>query len=229
MIRFYLFIYNGSCADDEGMSQSSQMRLTCELSAWIGESGRCQWCNKALVAKSGKRAFCSSNCAKTFEKNHLWNLARRAAKRRAKYKCVRPGCLDDTGYIEVNHINPLVGQGYGQSCFHHEVNLEALCKPHHQIETNRQREERKEDGIRNKEFNELLKKEEYVKEFRLELLSANPGVHETPELDDYEEDAKELLSEEDESDDDNLKYLVEDDFIEVTPEPVRLGPKRPYR
>lgn len=210
------------------MSQSSEMRLACELSGWIGEPGRCQWCNKSLSTKNGRRAFCSSACAKTFEKNHLWNLARRGAKRRAKYKCVRPGCTDDTGYIEVNHITPLVGQGYGQSCFHHEGNLEALCKPHHQIETNRQREERKEENAKEKDLQTLLKKEEYVKDFRLDLLSAKPGIMiETPELEDYEEDS-EVFPDEGEEHDGDEKYIKEDDFIEVVPEPIRLGPKRPY-
>lgn len=125
------------------MSFLSEIRLACVLSAWTGEVGHCQWCNKALTQKGRRRAFCSSQCYRVFDKNHDWTLARRNARKRAGHKCVREGCTDDTDYIEVNHIIPLVGQGYGPSCFHHEGNLEAICKPHHQIETNRQRDERK--------------------------------------------------------------------------------------
>lgn len=206
------------------MSFLSELRLSCELSAWIGEVGRCQWCNNTLPAKGGRRAFCSSACTKTFEKNHIWALARRGAKKRAKYRCIRPGCEDDTGYIEVNHITPLVGQGYGPSCFHHEANLEAICKPHHQIETNRQRDERKVEKEKEKDFQALMQKEEIVKGFRLDLLSGNQTV-ELPELEEYEEDSDEIIDEGDEHDLDE-KYKLEEEFVEVIP--VRVGPKRPF-
>jgi 5-methylcytosine-specific restriction endonuclease McrA len=123
------------------------MRIACTLSAWVGEPGRCQWCNKDLSGQSRRKVWCSNECAKNFECNHIWGIARHRARRRAKYQCVRPNCTNDQTELEVNHIIPLVGIGYGPSCFHHEDNIEVLCKPHHQIETNRQREERKADKL----------------------------------------------------------------------------------
>lgn len=120
------------------------MRIDCNLSEWRGEDGRCQWCNKSLAGQSRRKVWCSKECGQAFETNHIWNIARHKARRRAGYKCTRENCPHPKEDLEVNHIIPLVGAGYGPSCFHHSANLEVLCKPHHQVETNRQRTERKE-------------------------------------------------------------------------------------
>lgn len=42
--------------------------------------------------------------------------------------------------LEVNHIAPRRGRGYGPGCHHHLDNLETLCKPCHVAVTNLQRE-----------------------------------------------------------------------------------------
>lgn len=121
-----------------------QMRIDCTLSEWKGAEGRCQWCNKSLAGQSRRKVWCSKECGQAFESNHIWNIARHKSRKRAGYKCSRESCPNPKENLEVNHINPLVGAGYGPSCFHHASNLEVLCKVHHQVETNRQRNERKE-------------------------------------------------------------------------------------
>lgn len=46
-------------------------------------------------------------------------------------------------HLEVNHIVPRVGQGYGFGCHNHLDNLETLCHPCHVAETTRQGAERR--------------------------------------------------------------------------------------
>ena len=50
-----------------------------------------------------------------------------------------------TERLEVNHIEPRVGRGYGFGCHNHLSNLETLCHPCHVIETRRQAAERRGD------------------------------------------------------------------------------------
>lgn len=115
-----------------------QLRLTCPLSAWTGEPGRCQWCNKAMP--QGRRTvYCSDKCRRAFEREHFWPRARATARRRGARTCIN-GC---EGRIEVNHIEPLVGAGYGPSCSHHQTNLELLCTTCHREVTSQQRSQRK--------------------------------------------------------------------------------------
>lgn len=40
--------------------------------------------------------------------------------------------------LEVNHMQPRFGHGYGAGCHHHLTGLETLCRPHHQEATNEQ-------------------------------------------------------------------------------------------
>lgn len=47
-------------------------------------------------------------------------------------------------WLEVNHIKPRNGGGYGWGCAHHQSNLETLCHPCHVAETNRQASERRD-------------------------------------------------------------------------------------
>lgn len=46
-------------------------------------------------------------------------------------------------HLEVNHIVPREGRGYGWGCHHHLSNLETLCHPCHVAETTRQGTERR--------------------------------------------------------------------------------------
>jgi 5-methylcytosine-specific restriction endonuclease McrA len=78
-------------------------------------------------------------------------LARRAAKRRDRYRCTRCGHkppprshpkykrLRKTDRLEVNHIRQARGAHRALSCLHHLENLETLCLACHQAETRRQR------------------------------------------------------------------------------------------
>ncbi len=76
-------------------------------------------------------------------RNHRWKLARKAALKRDGGKCVKCGASGVP--LEVNHISPLVGRGYGASCYQHLDNLESCCKPCHQKITNEQRKARKNE------------------------------------------------------------------------------------
>ncbi len=122
-------------------SAAARLRLACALSAWLGEPGRCGWCNGPLMPPR-RTAWCSERCRRAFARNHTWTLARAAARRRAGYSCSRPGCDGGRRELEVNHIDPRNGAGYGDSCAHHADNLEALCHPHHVEITNVQRLQR---------------------------------------------------------------------------------------
>ena len=115
-----------------------QVKRACQMSLWDGTEGRCHWCGSELPAR--RRSWCSSACQRLFEDNHVWSLARRRKRRRAKYRCETCGSRE---HLEVNHIVPVVGAGYALSCHHHLDNLELLCRACHVQVTNRQREERK--------------------------------------------------------------------------------------
>ena len=112
-------------------------RITCVLSSWTGEIGRCHWCNELITGKR-RRTWCSDACGRAWQREHIWRFARSAAKRRAKYRCSTPGCTAERRYCEVNHISPLNGIGYGPGCHHHSQpdleghgGLEVLCRAHH--------------------------------------------------------------------------------------------------
>jgi hypothetical protein len=75
---------------------------------------------------------------RAWQRNHVWRFARSAARRRAKYRCERPGCAAERRDCEVNHRAPRNGGGYGVGCHHHlasdargEGGLEVLCRAHH--------------------------------------------------------------------------------------------------
>jgi 5-methylcytosine-specific restriction endonuclease McrA len=123
------------------LTATERLRIKCTLSVWTGEAGACQWCAAGLVAGGRRKTWCSDKCRRAWERNHIWRRARAAARRRGKYECARCGLHKTEADIEVNHIVPVVGAGYGMSCSHHSSNLEVLCHDCHVAETNRQRKD----------------------------------------------------------------------------------------
>ncbi|HTZ54429.1 MAG TPA: hypothetical protein VMB20_05150 [Candidatus Acidoferrum sp.] len=95
--------------------------------------------------------WCSDRCSERFWSNHWWTLARRAAKKRDKYRCTRCGHeppkrshpnykrLRKTDRLEVNHIAQARGAHRVLSCLHHLANLETLCLDCHHATTAGQR------------------------------------------------------------------------------------------
>jgi hypothetical protein len=134
----------GESVDPHELSALERERITCSLSTWRGESGRCQWCND-IIDSPRRRTWCSNICARAWQRNHIWRFARSAAKRRAKYFCERPGCTAARRDCEVNHRTARDGGGYGPGCHHHlspDQNglggLEVLCRAHHREVTTAQ-------------------------------------------------------------------------------------------
>ena len=112
-------------------------RVTCPLSKWMGEPGRCQWCNEPLD-RTRRRTWCSEKCGRAWQREHVWRFARSSAKRRAKYRCIRSECTAARRDCEVNHLEPRDGKGYAPGCHHHLLpdltgrgGLEVLCHEHH--------------------------------------------------------------------------------------------------
>ena len=135
-------------APDGEMSPLERERITCALSAWRGDPGRCQWCNTEIDSPR-RRTWCSNTCGRAWQRHHIWRFARAAAKRRAKYYCQRPGCTAQRRDCEVNHKAARNGGGYGPGCHHHldpDQNglggLEVLCRAHHREITTAQAKER---------------------------------------------------------------------------------------
>jgi len=121
--------------------------------------GGCAWCAAPRPPK--RRTWCGTRCANAFWKNHWWSLARREAKRRDKYRCVRCGraaprrpsaaafasrgeylashrawrAARRTERLEVNHREPCRGAHGVLSCAHHLANLETLCASCHKAHT----------------------------------------------------------------------------------------------
>ena len=110
------------------MTKSAALVALCTLAQ--PNAGACSWC--AAPLPKGRRMWCRDRCAAAFWKNHWWSRARRAAKRRDKYACVRCG---GGRPIEVNHIVPCLGAHGTLSCAHHLENLETLCVPCHRVHT----------------------------------------------------------------------------------------------
>ena len=127
----------------------TEQRIACPLSLWSGKVGCCQWCGNTLPS-ARRKTWCSDTCRRVWERNHVWRKAVVYARRRAKYRCSRPTCSAEKFDVEINHITPRVGQGYGVGCHNHqnpdaqgEGGLEALCHKHHVEVTNLQRAARK--------------------------------------------------------------------------------------
>lgn len=118
--------------------------LLCAASKWAGSDQRCRWCDGILPPN--RKRWCSDRCVNTYGKNHWWTDARKAARRRDKYRCVRCGAnkhgrlADGTERpaelrgLNVHHIAAAKGTHHRTHCSHHLANLETLCKVCHRVE-----------------------------------------------------------------------------------------------
>lgn len=97
----------------------------------------CGRCGTRLIGR--RTRWCSKACHLAHVANHRWTQARSAAKRRDRLRCVQ---CSSTVRLEVNHIVPRVGAGYGWGCWNHLSNLETLCHDCHVPVTRAQREAR---------------------------------------------------------------------------------------
>lgn len=112
----------------------------CPLIPKLSEKfGFCDLASCAKPLPRRRRRWCSDACANAYTDaiygQHDWNLARHKAYLRDQ-KCVTCG---STEKLEVNHIVPRNGAGYGRGCHHHLENLETLCHSCHVKVTNEQR------------------------------------------------------------------------------------------
>lgn len=115
----------------------------CSVVPYALEDGRCDLCGHWLVGR--QKRWCGKKCALAYRRQHSWTHARTAARRRDGYRCRHCGTGRENPecHLEVNHIMPLNGKGYGWSCAHHLENLEVLCRACHRKVTAKQRAERK--------------------------------------------------------------------------------------
>lgn len=95
---------------------------------------KCDWCGSALVGR--RRRWCSDPCSRKWYTNHIYSWARKSAKRRDRWRCVKCGSKNK---LEVNHIKPCLGKHGKKGCWHHIDNLETLCHECHVQVTNEQR------------------------------------------------------------------------------------------
>lgn len=115
----------------------SDAESACPLAS-PGGPGACRWCGKPLPGR--RTAWCSNACSLAYGKNHWWPTARRAARRRDKYRCrVCERRRADGIRLEVNHIVQALGTHAQVSCAHHLSNLETLCNHCHAEITRAQR------------------------------------------------------------------------------------------
>lgn len=142
----------------KSLVKSKSLLAECSLAARSMENV-CAWCAASLPPR--RRSWCSDRCGDAFWTNHWWSLARRATKRRDKYRCKRCGTrapkrpakasyrtqfaynaavrawrkAKRVGRLEVNHIVPCAGKHGELSCAHHLENLETLCAGCHKEHT----------------------------------------------------------------------------------------------
>lgn len=108
----------------------------CALLPYDAVAGVCAACGKRLAGRQTR--WCGPVCRAVYPENHYWQFARRAARKRDHYGCVRCGTMNIDA-PEVNHRIPRNGRGYGVGCHNHLDNLETLCHEHHLRVTRAQR------------------------------------------------------------------------------------------
>jgi hypothetical protein len=118
------------------------MADTCSLLPYAAIDGRCDLCGTTLTGR--QKRWHSKGCQTEWMRNHKWSWARKERKRIDRYCCTWVRC-DEREHLEVNHIDPRVGRGYGFGCWNHQENLETLCHTHHVMVTALQRALRKQD------------------------------------------------------------------------------------
>jgi 5-methylcytosine-specific restriction endonuclease McrA len=130
--------------------------MTCSLLRYADTPDVCAACGTILT--DGQLRWCSADCRRFYDRNHYWPNARAAALQRDEFSCIKCHFTGDDDYVlytrarllkghednwlEVNHIAPRVGQGYGMGCHNHQSNLETLCHACHVKVTRRQRVQR---------------------------------------------------------------------------------------
>ncbi|AMS03558.1 HNH endonuclease [Gordonia phage Guacamole] len=113
-------------------------RAKCPWLPYETQPGVCDRCGTALTGR--RKRWCSDACMYEWRGEHDWTAAREKAKRRDGRRCVKCG---STRALEVNHIVPRVGRGYGFGCHNHQSNLETLCHDCHLVVTKQQAAERR--------------------------------------------------------------------------------------
>jgi 5-methylcytosine-specific restriction endonuclease McrA len=114
--------------------------------------GVCDACGTTLTGR--KKRWCSDTCQYAYRAQHDWGAARHKAKQRDNNTCTNCGAVghydwrnpDATVRLEVNHIEPRVGKGYGFGCHNHQTNLETLCHPCHVEVTKQQAANRRAES-----------------------------------------------------------------------------------
>lgn len=122
--------------------------------------GECAGCGGDLPRRpngaiSHQRVWCSDACVRRWQLDHDWQMARAEALRRADHSsgwrwvenddgstgwgidpdgsrgalCARCGARSNV--VEVDHVVPREGRGYRSGCWHHQSNLQVLCRPCH--------------------------------------------------------------------------------------------------
>lgn len=112
----------------------------CETAYGDRGDGRCAWCGDLLPPRRAR--WCSAACSHLYSINHVWSAARRHALAQAGYSCEECGATELEAQIEVHHFTaPVTGRRkYGHGCWHHQTNLEVLCKDCHDQETRIERQ-----------------------------------------------------------------------------------------
>lgn len=131
-------------------SQYLRDHSTCPHLPYEDQPGVCDRCGATLTGR--QRRWCSDRCQFEWRREHDWGSARSAAVERDDHTCRHCGARERYDWrnpaeavrLEVNHIDPREGRGYGFGCHNHLDNLETLCTPCHRTVTNAQAAERRE-------------------------------------------------------------------------------------
>lgn len=109
-------------------SQYLRDHSTCPHLPYEGQPGVCDRCGATLTGR--QRRWCSDRCQFEWRREHDWGSARRAAVERDNHTCRHCGAREHydwrhpelTVRLEVNHMVPREGRGYGFGCHNHNTN-----------------------------------------------------------------------------------------------------------